>query len=145
MERFNQYKWDMGNYTEMHPDAESIEPSRQRLALSVWKCAIMLAMCDQSDEVELKHLLIAIHYSEAWFMDLVRMASAISNSEWQRDVDNLEALVMDKGGRIRYEEAYRKFSNKRKREFDEMIQALQSQARVQITMENNKTYLEVIG
>lgn len=145
LERFNQYKWDMGNYTEMHPDAESIEPSRQRLALSVWKCAIMLAMCDQSDEVELKHLLIAIHYSEAWFMDLVRMASAISNSEWQRDVDNLEALVMDKGGRIRYEEAYRKFSNKRKREFDEMIQALQSQARVQITMENNKTYLEVIG
>lgn len=145
LERFNQFKWDMGNYTEMHPDAESIEPSRQRLALSVWKCAIMLAMYDQSDEVKLKHMLVAIQYSQDWFSDLIRMASAISNSEWQRDVDNLEALVMDKGGRIRYEEAYRKFSNKRKREFDEMIQALQSQARVQITMENNKTYLEVIG
>jgi hypothetical protein len=145
LERFNQYKWEMGNFAESHPEYESIEPSRQRLALSVWKCAILLAMYDQSDEVKVKHLLIAIHYSEDWFANLTEMASAISNSEWQRDVDKLEALVMDKGGRIRYEEAYRKFNNKRKREFDEMVQALQSQARVQPVVDNQKTYLEVIG
>jgi hypothetical protein len=143
--RFNQYKWDMGNFTESHPEHESIEPSRQRLALSVWKCATLLAMYDQSEQVELIHMLTAIHYAEDWFADLVHMASAISASEWQRDVDKLEALVMDKGGRIRYEEAYRKFNNKRKREFDEMVQALASQARVQSVMENQKAYLEVIG
>jgi len=145
MARFNQFKWEMGNYAESHPEYESIEPSRQRLALSIWKCAILLAMHDQSEQVELKHMLIAIHYSEDWFANLVEMASAISNSEWQRDVDKLESLVMDRGGRIRYEEAYRKFNNKRKREFDEMVQALQSQARVQPIIENQKTYLEVIG
>jgi len=145
LERFNRFKWEMGNFAESHPEYESIEPSRQRLALSVWKCAILLAMYDQSDEVRLKHMLIAIYYSEDWFANLTEMASAISNSEWQRDVDKLEALVMDKGGRIRYEEAYRKFNNKRKREFDEMVQALQSQARVQQVIENQKTYLEVIG
>lgn len=143
--RFNQFKWEMGNYAENHQEHESIEPSRQRLALSVWKCAILLAMYEQSDEVKVSHLNTAIYYAEDWFANLVEMASAISNSEWQRDVDKLEALVMDKGGRIRYEEAYRKFNNKRKREFDEMIQALQSQARVQPVVENQKTYLEVIG
>lgn len=145
MERFNQYKWEMGNISESHPQAESVEPSRQRLALSVWKCAILLAMYDKSEEVGLRHLLTAIYYSEEWYRNLIKMASAISASEWQRDVDKLETLVMDRGGKIRYEEAYRKFSNKRKREFDEMVQALHSQARVQITVENRKSYLEVIA
>ena len=145
LQRFNQFKWDMGNVSESHPQAESIEPSRQRLALSVWKCAILLAMYDQSEEVTLRHMLTAIHYSEEWYANLVRMASAISASEWQRDVDKLEALVADRGGRIRYEEAYRKFNNKRKREFDEMVQALHSQARVQIVVDNRKSYLEVIA
>jgi DnaJ-domain-containing protein 1 len=144
LERFNQYKWEMGNYAESHREKESIEPSRQRLALSVWKCAILLAMADKSDEVKLKHMLTAISYSEDWFENLVRMASAISASEWQRDVDQLEAYVVDRGGRVRYEEAYRKFNNKRKREFDDMVEALRSQARVISVVDNRKTYLEVV-
>jgi hypothetical protein len=144
LERFNQYKWEMGNFAENHPERESIEPSRQRLALSVWKCAVLLAMYDKSEEVKLRHLLTAIMYSEEWFWNLTQMAGAISASEWQRDVDRLETLIMDKGGRIRYEEAYKKFNNKRKREFDEMVQALHSQARAQIVIEERKTYLEVI-
>lgn len=144
LERFNQYKWEMGNYAESHPERESIEPSRQRLALSVWKCAVLLAMYEKSEEVQTRHLLTAIYYSEEWFWNLTQMAGAISASEWQRDVDRLETLIMDKGGRIRYEEAYKKFNNKRKREFDEMVQALHSQARAQIVVEERKTYLEVI-
>jgi hypothetical protein len=143
--RFNQFKWEMGNYTENHPEKESIEPSRQRLALSIWKCAVLLAMYDKSEEVSERHMLTAIYYSEEWFWNLVQMAGAISASEWQRDVDKLEALVVDKGGRIRYEEAYKKFSSKRKREFDEMVQALVSQARIQMVTELNKSYLEVVA
>lgn len=145
LERFNQFKWEMGNWADSHPERDSIEPSRQRLALSVWKCAILLAMHEQKEQVELRHMLTAIYYSQDWFKNLIKMASAISASEWQRDVDKLEALVVDRGGKIRYEEAYRKFSNKRKREFDEMVQALHSQARVQIAVDNRKSYLEVIA
>lgn len=144
LERFNQFKWEMGNFAESHPERESIEPSRQRLALSVWKCAVLLAMYDRSEEVKTIHLLSAIHYAEEWFENLIQMAGAISASEWQRDVDRLETLIMDKGGRIRYEDAYKKFNNKRKREFDEMVQALHSQARAQIVVEERKTYLEVV-
>ncbi len=144
LERFNQFKWEMGNYSEAHPERESIEPSRQRLALSVWKCAVLLAMYDKSEEVKLRHLLTAIMYSEEWFWNLTQMAGAISASEWQRDVDRLETLITDKGGKIRYEDAYKKFNNKRKREFDEMVQALHSQARAQLVVEGQKTYLEVV-
>jgi hypothetical protein len=73
------------------------------------------------------------------------MASAISASEWQRDVDKLEAFIVERGGRVRYEEAYKKFSNKRKREFDEMVDALRSQARAQEVTESQKRYLEVVA
>ena len=145
LKRFNDFKWEMGNYTSGHPQEESIEPSRQRLALSIWKCAVLLAMYDKSDEVENHHVLIAIHYAEQWFKNLVRMAGAISASEWQREVDELEALLVTRGGRMRYEEAYKKFGNKRKREFDEMVDALKSQARIVVRVENMKTFLEVVS
>lgn len=143
--RFNKFKWDMGTFTDGHPNEDSIEPSRQRLALSIWKCAVLLAMYDRSDEVQVDHVLIAIHYAEDWFKNLVRMAASISESEWQREVDNLEAFVTNKGGRVRYEEAYKRFGNKRKREFDEMVDALRSQARVKTVVETHKTYLEILS
>ena len=142
--RFNSFKWDTGTYSKGHPNEDSIEPSRQRLALSIWKCAVLLAMYDKSDEVQVKHVLIAIHYAEQWFTNLIRMAGAISASEWQREVDELESLLTSKGGRMKYEDAYKKFGNKRKREFDEMIDALKSQGRIAVKVENLRTYLEVM-
>jgi hypothetical protein len=142
--RFNQFKWEMGDYANGHPNEESIEPSRQRLALSVWKIAVLLALYDRSERVEVKHVLVAIHYSENWFANLVRMAGAISASEWQREVDSLEALIATRGGRIRYEEAFKKFGSKKKREFDDMIESLHSQARINLTFEGNKKFLETL-
>jgi hypothetical protein len=144
LERFNIFKWEMGDYASGHPNEESIEPSRQRLALSAWKIAVLLAMYERSEKVQLRHVLIAIHYTEGWYANLVRMAGAISASEWQRDVDSLETLVLTKGGKMRYEEAYKKFGNKRKREFDEMVEALRSQARLQLVVEGRATYLELM-
>lgn len=144
LERFNQFKWDMGEYTSGHQNEDSIEPSRQRLALSIWKIAVLLAMYDRSLKVELRHMLTAIHYGEGWFKNLVRMAGDISASEWQREIDALEALITTKGGRIRYEEAFKRFGDKKKREFDEMIESLHSQARINITFEGNKRFLETV-
>jgi hypothetical protein len=72
------------------------------------------------------------------------MAASISESEWQREVDNLEAFITNKGGRVRYEEAYKRFGNKRKREFDEMVDSLKSQARIRVLVEGHKTHLEIL-
>ncbi len=144
LSRFNKFKWDMGTFTEGHSHEESIEPSRQRMALSVWKCSILLAMYDRSDEVEVRHVLIAIHYAEGWFRNLGRMAQSISESEWAREVDNLEAFVTQKGGKVRYDEAYKRFGNKKKREFDEMLESLRSQGRLRVYVDNSRTVLETI-
>jgi hypothetical protein len=142
LERFNKFKWDMGSFTEGHEHEDSIEPSRQRLSLSIWKCSILLAMYDRSDEVQLNHVLIAIYYAEGWFANLVRIAASISESEWQREVDSLEAFVTTKGGKVKYEEAFKRFGNKRKREFDEMVESLRSQGRMRLYVENSRTVLE---
>lgn len=142
LDRFNKFKWDMGTFAEGHPNEESIEPSRQRLALSIWKAAILLAMYDKNDQVQLEHVLIAIHYSEGWFANLVRMAQSVSESEWQRELDELEAFVTNKGGKVRFDEAFRRFGSKRKREFDEMIESLRSQGRLRMYVDNHKTFLE---
>lgn len=142
LDRFNKFKWDMGTYVEGHPEEQSIEPSRQRLALSIWKVAILLAMYEKVEQVEIRHVVIAIHYAEGWFTNLERMAKSISESEWQREVDELEAFVTNKGGKIRYDEAYRRFGSKRKREFDEMVESLRSQGRMRMYVETSKTFLE---
>lgn len=142
LERFNKFKWDMGVFAEGHPNEESIEPSRQRLALSIWKASILLAMYEKSDLVEMRHVLIAIHYAENWFANLVRMAQSISESEWQRELDELEAFITNKGGKVRFDEAFRRFGAKRKREFDEMIESLRSQGRLRMYVDNHKTFLE---
>lgn len=144
LKRFNQFKWDMGEFTSGHNNEESIEPSRQRLALSIWKISVLLAMYERSLQVELRHILIAIHYGEGWFKNLVRMAGAISASDWQREVDALEALITSKGGKIRYEEAFKKFGDKKKREFDDMIESLHNQARINIVFDGNKRFLETV-
>lgn len=140
--RFNQFKWDMGTYVQGHSHEESIEPSRQRLSLSVWKVAILLAMYEKSDNVEMHHMVTAIHYAEQWFKNLERMAASISESEWQREVDELEAFITNKGGKVRYDEAFRRFGSKKKREFDEMVEALRSQGRMRLYVESSKTFLE---
>jgi len=142
LERFNQFKWDMGVFADGHPNEESIEPSRQRLALSIWKASVLLAMYEKSDNVELHHVLIAIRYAEGWFASLVRMAQSISESEWQRELDDLEAFVTNKGGKARFDEVFRRFGSKRKREFDEMVESLRSQGRLRLYVDNSKTYLE---
>ncbi len=142
LKRFNQFKWDMGLFVEGHPQEESIEPSRQRLALSIWKIAVLLSMYDKSDEVQMHHVLVAIHYSENWFANLIRMAQSISESEWQRELDDLEAFVTNKGGKVRFDEVFRRFGSKRKREFDEMVESLRSQGRLRLYVDNHKTFLE---
>lgn len=142
LERFNKFKWDMGTFTEGHDHEDSIEPSRQRLALSIWKCAVLLAMNERSEQVELIHMLIAIHYAENWFTNLVRMAASISESDWQREIDSLESFVTSKGGKVRYDEAFKRFGNKKKREFDEMLDSLRSQGRMRVYVEGSRTVLE---
>lgn len=124
-DRWRQFKKDVSELAKSSSYAEIIDSTSDRMTLSTLKVAALLAMDDRSSKVELRHVLQAIHYAGEWFDNSIRVASMISESEWQRDVDKLEQFINAKGGKVSYGAAYRAFNDKRPFEFEEMLSALE--------------------
>lgn len=123
--------------------AEIIETTSQRMVISTLKLATILAMDDRSNTVKLSHMLQAIAYAGEWFDNTVTVASMVSESEWQRDVDKLEQFINSKGGTASYAQAYRAFSEKRPFEFEEMISALQQRGILTREQQGSRWILKV--
>lgn len=124
--RFQEYERDVVRTANESRYAEIIGTTSDRMVISTLKLACLLAMDDRCMKVEMRHVLQAIAYAGEWFDNASRVASMISESEWQRDVDTLEDFIMSKGGTAAYGVAYKQFPDKRPTEFDEMVQALES-------------------
>jgi hypothetical protein len=93
-------------------------------------------MCD---EVELRHMLVAINYCGEWFEQLVSMTERISESNWKRRQNKLMEAIFSKGGEITWAAAYRHFNAELKaREFTELVQSLE-EAGLLILSKNKKT------
>ena len=115
--------------------AEVIATTSERTIHSTLKLAAILAMDDKKQKIAMTHMLQAIGYAGEWFTNAVTMASMVSESDWQRDVDKLEQFINSKGGTVSYAVAYRAFQDKRPFEFEEMIAALEQ--RGVLTREKN--------
>jgi len=110
-----------------------------RLSTSILKAATLLAMVDLCDEVDLKHMLVAINYCGEWFEHLVEMTKRISESNWKRRQDKLMEAIFSKGGELAWTSAYRLFNSEMKaREFTELVQSLE-EAGLVILSKNKKT------
>lgn len=122
---------------------EVIETTSDRMTLSVLKLAAILAMHDRKSMITLDHMLQSIAFAGAWFDNSVKVASMISESEWQRDVAALEEFVISKGGKTSWMRAYQAFPEKKPKDFEEMVSALEtrgSMARVQV---GSRWHLEI--
>lgn len=125
-ERFTKFFADAADRANATSYADIISSTTERMSLSTLKLAALLAMDERSDRIKLQHILQAIGYAGDWFDNAIRVASMISESEWQRDVDKLEQFINSKGGKVGYATAYRAFPQKRPFEFEEMLAALES-------------------
>lgn len=105
--------------------AEIISTTAERTIHSTLKLAAILAMDERKMRIGLDHMLQAIGYAGEWLTNAITMASMVSESDWQRDVDKLESFINGKGGTVSYAVAYRAFADKRPFEFEEMIAALE--------------------
>lgn len=114
---------------------EVISTTAERTVHSTLKLAALLAMDEKVRRIEMRHMLQAIGYAGEWFSNAVLMASMVSESEWERDVDKLEQFINSRGGVVGYGVAYRHFADKRPMEFEEMIMALEK--RGVLTREKN--------
>lgn len=148
LRRYNDWKWDIAQLVMASPNAATLEPSRQRLAVSVWKAAALLAMHEKSDMITMDHLLPALAQAELWFADMERMAGMISANDFQRKVDGLEAYVLTGVNQRRnIANVYKTMLNThglRKSEVDEIVSNLHYQGRLRQVKDDGKTYLEVI-
>lgn len=122
---------------------EVIDSTSDRMTLSVLKLAALLAMHERKQKIDLDHMLQAISYSGRWFDNAVRVASMISESEWQRDVSRLEELIVSKGGNLSWHRAYQQFPEKKTKDFEEMVAALESRGTLIRRQVGSRWHLEV--
>lgn len=122
--RFQAFEADVNRKAESSSQGDLIETTAQRMIISVLKLACLIAMDDNASRVRMIHMLQAISYAGEWFDGASTVASMVSASEWERDVDALESYIMAKGGRSTSAAVHREFKNKKGKDIEDMINAL---------------------
>lgn len=103
----------------------SVVPAVERMKISVWKCAALLAFHMGGETIEMFHLMHALAQAELWYEDMMRMASLISASDFERKVGKVEQYIAEAPSGVRRRASiYRKFASFRTHEVDEWIDAL---------------------
>lgn len=142
--RYNEWAEEGLQRAERYGDGEVVIPSFTRMLTSVIKAAALLAMYDQTDVITLKHLLPALRQAEFWFRDMVRMASEISSSEFERRLDEVEGFIASHKDKIRSEvEVRKKFTKFRPRDWQEIFEALKGSGRIR-NVRDKRGYLEAL-
>ena len=141
LDRLSRAKWDIVRENRSNPNWEILEPSlRNRFGSNIRKAATLLAAEEGMDEVELKHVLLALEAAEEWLSAVLLMAEKISDSEWKRLVDEVHDFISSKS-RVSLEAVHRRFASRRSRDLQEHIDALKSQGRVFEKMDSGKKWL----
>lgn len=111
-------------------NADLMEALVDRLSTNVLKVITLLAMDDKSTTAEMRHVVYGIKMAENWFASAMMVANQISGSEWERELDEMEDIILENGGSMTYSSLYKRFKGKRPMEFEEMIRALAYSGRI---------------
>ncbi len=133
LERIN--KWLLWMTRDVVPKTRepgNLEPSVQRMAHTLMKCAALLAIHDGEKLVRKEHVLIALKYGEEWFETLRNMAESIADSEFGQAVNDIETFVHDGGDKRLMSTVYSKFRSFPKKQVDEWVESLVHQGRAQL-------------
>lgn len=141
--RWNEFEHDIEKAVESTRHREVISSTAERMTHSVLKIAALLAMDDRKHTVSMRHMLQAISYAGDWFRNLVKVAGMISESEWEREVSDLEKFVVSKGGRCTYAQAYGQFRSKKPQEFEQMVQSLEGRGVIERVQSGNSWTLKI--
>ena len=131
LNRYNRWAEEAIQSAERYGDDDILVPSFQRMKISVAKAAALLAMYDQTTLIGMNHLLPALQQGELWFNDMIRMASEVSSSEYERRLDEIVAHISTGAEQQMLDSSVRrKFAKLRPREMDEAISSLVAQGRI---------------
>ena len=141
-ERWNDMKWRMQEIITGTDREKVLEAAVDRLSISVMKASALLAMSDGREQVEVYDVLIAAQYAERWLQDLFDVSERVAESFWKKDLNNVHDLILRKGGRILWQDAYAA-SGKKPNEFEQMVNGmiLSGMITVMIGEEDKKQWL----
>lgn len=144
LERLTMFKLRLRDLAMSRAEWDILEPSIIRLSESVRKAASLLALEDGRAEVELKDAILAIIAAEEWVSNLFFVAAQISASAWAREVDEIEAFVIAKGGSVNREVVMRKFSSRHLRDLLTQLDSLHAQGRVIEAEDKGKKLFKIV-
>lgn len=144
LERMTLFKKQLRDMAMKRPEWDILEPSIIRLSESLRKAASLLALDDGRAEVELRDVIVALESAEEWVENLFYVAEKISASAWAREVDEIEAFVIAKGGSVSREVVMRKFASRHLRDLLTQLDSLHAQGRVIEAEDKGKKLLKIV-
>lgn len=120
-----------------------LEAAIGRLQHSVRRAAALLAMYDGLQAIQTQHVLLALKQAELWYADLLRMLNEVSSSDYERQLDQVEAFISQgESGSQKDAMIRRKFAHLRPPEIAEILLSLERQGRIR---KNGETMYQVLA
>lgn len=131
---------------QAHDRWEVLDPAMTRLGETIWKCAGLTALYDGRSAITVRDTLIAIHYATEWFHTLIRVVESTSESEFSREVAEIEAYVKAQGGsasEAKINHRFRGLIRNSSRELTDRIDFLRVSGRLIIDRSDNRVVYRV--
>lgn len=142
--RLTKWNIDAARLTRELDMFDLLQPGRERMMHSIWRAAALLSMLNGEDAISELTLLHVIKQAEDWFSDLVRMAAAVSDSEFANIATTIETFIVEGDDQKRsLPEVYKKFG--RKSVVDEYLDNLVAQGRIKRVTEEQGTKRYVVA
>lgn len=120
-----------------------LSPGAQRLGVATLKAAALLAMFDQSAEIELRHMQVAIRYATEWAKYMEYMSRQVSKSALLRDAEILLEFVNSHTKPVPYGRALAHFKgSKSVREFNDLVEYLVQTGEMSLNVKGARKTLE---
>ena len=100
--RWDDFKWELRQYVEKREKAHLLIPSVERLSFNVLKAATLFAMADRRERGNMSDILNAIYFGAQWVEDLIIVAEGVSESMYQRSLNNVTDYIIEQGGLVTY-------------------------------------------
>ena len=127
--RMNQFTHEISKYA-IESGEQLLQPYTVRLRDHVARAAALLSYHHKLDSIGLFEVQVAIAQGERWLKSFEKLLTQVSNSDFGRRCDELEAfLASGKDGKRLESQIFQKFSY-RLREFNEIRNTLQKQGRI---------------
>lgn len=141
--RHTDWMWDVSEHFKDHPKIEYLKPSIERMAHNLMKVAVMFAMMQQRDKVNMADVLNAHYLGCQWVEDLLVILEGVSESYELRHLRQLEEFILSKDGLVTVAAAMKWALTKgmKRRDFYETVETMVEMEVITIVDANGKKSL----